>query len=182
MSGASGSTPMEYDGTTIDGEEAIGAKFERDNTSGTAIVQIAYLTVHDGTAYSVILSTQQDKADEAMRSYEDLLDASTWEKHQSRPGLPRPGVPGADDHLGPVRGLQLREDAGHVVPDRLRRQVERTGDLGVVPACRDQVEHLGLPLGELGEWPLRPGHRCQHLRDPGRRARPRRRHRRRARW
>ena len=68
MSGASGSTPMEYDGTTIDGEEAIGAKFERDNTSGTAIVQIAYLTVHDGTAYSVILSTQQDKADEAMQS------------------------------------------------------------------------------------------------------------------
>ena len=79
MSGASGSTPMEYDGTTIDGEEAIGAKFERDNTSGTAIVQIAYLTVHDGTAYSVILSTQQDKADEAMQAYDDLLGSWTWE-------------------------------------------------------------------------------------------------------
>jgi flagellar basal body-associated protein FliL len=79
MSGASGSTPMDYDGTTIDGEEAIGAKFERDNTAGTAIVQIAYLTVHDGTAYSVILSTQQDKADEAMRAYDDLLGSWTWE-------------------------------------------------------------------------------------------------------
>ncbi len=79
MSGASGSTPMDYDGTTIDGEEAIGAKFERDNTAGTAIVQIAYLTVHDGTAYSVILSTQQDKADEAMQAYDDLLGSWTWE-------------------------------------------------------------------------------------------------------
>ena len=79
MSGASGSTPMDYDGTTIDGEEAIGAKFERDNTAGTAIVQIAYLTVHDGTAYSVILSTQQDKADDAMQAYDDLLGSWTWE-------------------------------------------------------------------------------------------------------
>ena len=79
MSGASGSTPMDYDGTTIDGEEAIGAKFERDNTTGTPIVQIAYLTVHDGTAYSVILSTQQDKADEAMQAYDDLLGSWTWE-------------------------------------------------------------------------------------------------------
>ena len=79
MSGASGSTPMEHDGTTIDGEEAIGAKFERDNTAGTAIVQIAYLTVHDGTAYSVILSTQQDKADDAMQAYDDLLGSWTWE-------------------------------------------------------------------------------------------------------
>ena len=79
MSGASGSTPMDYDGTTIDGEEAIGAKFERDNTTGTSIVQIAYLTVHDGTAYSVILSTQQDKADEATQAYDDLLGSWTWE-------------------------------------------------------------------------------------------------------
>lgn len=79
MSGASGSTPMEHDGTTIDGEEAIGAKFERDNDSGTAIVQIAYLTVHEGTAYSVILSTQEDKVDEATAAYEALLGSWTWE-------------------------------------------------------------------------------------------------------
>ena len=79
MSGASGSTPMDQDGTTIDGEEAIGARFERDNDAGTAIVQIAYLTVHDGTAYSVILSTKEDKADEATKAYEDLLGSWTWE-------------------------------------------------------------------------------------------------------
>ena len=78
MSGASGSTPMTQDGTTIDGEEAIGARFERDNDAGTSIVQIAYLTVHDGTAYSVILSTKQDKADEATKAYEDLLGSWTW--------------------------------------------------------------------------------------------------------
>ena len=47
--------------------------------AGTPIVQIAYLTVHDGTAYSVILSTQQDKADEAMQAYDDLLGSWTWE-------------------------------------------------------------------------------------------------------
>ena len=79
MSGASGSSPLDYDGITIDGEEAIGAKFERENTAGTPIVQIAYLTVHDGTAYSVILSTQQDKADEALETYDDLLGSWTWE-------------------------------------------------------------------------------------------------------
>ena len=79
MSGASGSTPQEYDGTTIDGEDAIGAKFERNNAAGTPIVQIAYLTVHDGTAYSVILSTQEAKADDAMAAYEDLLDSWAWE-------------------------------------------------------------------------------------------------------
>jgi hypothetical protein len=79
MSGASGSTPQDYEGTTIDGEDAIGAKFERDNDSGTAIVQIAYLTVHDGTAYSVILSSQADKADEALAAYEDLLGSWAWE-------------------------------------------------------------------------------------------------------
>ena len=79
MSGASGSTPQDYDGTTIDGEEAIGAKFERDNESGTAIVQIAYLTVHDDTAYSIILSTQEDKADEATEAYEALLGSWAWE-------------------------------------------------------------------------------------------------------
>ena len=79
MSGASGSSPLDYDGTTIDGEEAIGAKFERETTAGTPIVQIAYLTVHDGTAYSVILSTQQDKADEATQAYDDLLGSWTWE-------------------------------------------------------------------------------------------------------
>jgi hypothetical protein len=80
MSGASGSTPQKYDGTTIDGEDAIGAKFERENSAGTAIVQIAYLTVHDGTAYSVILSSKQDKADESLQAYEDLLGSWTWEK------------------------------------------------------------------------------------------------------
>ena len=79
MSGAAGSTPQDHDGTTIDGEEAIGAKFERDNDSGTAIVQIAYLTVHEDTAYSITLSAKQDDADEATAAYEALLGGWTWE-------------------------------------------------------------------------------------------------------
>ncbi len=79
MSGAAGSAPRDHEGTTIDGEEAIGAKFERDNDSGTAIVQIAYLTVHEDTAYSITLSAKQDDADEATAAYEALLGGWTWE-------------------------------------------------------------------------------------------------------
>src|SRR6478752_4247063 len=61
------------------------------------------------------------------------------------------GVAGPDDRLGAVGCLQLGEDVGDVVADRLGGEVERRRDLRVVLPGRDQVEDLELALGELRE-------------------------------
>jgi hypothetical protein len=79
MRSAAGAEVQDYDGTTFDGEDAVGARIERDDPDAGPIVQIAFLAIHDGTAYSVILSASTEKSDEAMETYTDLIDSWTWE-------------------------------------------------------------------------------------------------------
>src|SRR5688572_24960164 len=65
--------------------------------------------------------------------------------------LPQPGAAGASDGLGSVGDLELAEDDRDMVANRLLRQEELTGDPAVVEASGHQVEHLPLPLAQLGE-------------------------------
>ena len=53
--------------------------------------------------------------------------------------LPKPGCPCAHHRLRPVGDVELAEDVGHVIGDRLGAQRELVDDLRVAPALRDQA-------------------------------------------
>ena len=53
--------------------------------------------------------------------------------------------------LSPVGDLELGEDGGDVVPDRLLAEVELCGYLCVRSPLCEQVQNLELAIGELGE-------------------------------
>jgi hypothetical protein len=78
MAAATQATPEQIDGTEIGGETAIGTEIRRSNENGIDIVQIAYLTIHEGNAYSVALSTNADSEDEARGTFEGLLSSWSW--------------------------------------------------------------------------------------------------------
>ncbi len=79
MGAVTNSTPKPIDNTTIANETAIGTEIRRSNENGIDIVQIAYLTVHDGNAYSVALSTNAETEDEARSEFEMILNSWSWE-------------------------------------------------------------------------------------------------------
>src|SRR5204862_2444791 len=64
-------------------------------------------------------------------------------------GLNQTASDGEDRRLDAVFDLELHQDVRDVVLDRLRADRELGGDLGVVLAVRDQLQHLDLPVGEL---------------------------------
>src|SRR5690348_9553120 len=72
-------------------------------------------------------------------------------RHAASSLVTETGLPRADDRLRPIRHLQLSEDAGHVVADRLQAEEELISDRLIVPAGGDQGENLPFPLGQLGE-------------------------------
>lgn len=79
LSGDDGAVPDEIPDITIDGEPAIGVRFtDRENASGLLIDQIAYLTLHEGSQYSVALSlpSQDDAVSEV--AFSKLLASWTW--------------------------------------------------------------------------------------------------------
>ena len=78
MAAATQATPEQIDGTEIGGETAIGTEIRRSNQNGIDIVQIAYLTIHEGNAYSVALSTNADSEDEARGTFDELLSSWSW--------------------------------------------------------------------------------------------------------
>lgn len=63
----------------------------------------------------------------------------------------------SDDGLGAVGNLKLAEDAGNVVADGLRTEVEAVGDLGVGVTGGDQVENLSFTVGEVRKRQRRRG-------------------------
>src|SRR6478609_4908106 len=65
--------------------------------------------------------------------------------------------PDLGDGLGPVAHVEFAEDRVDVCLDRRHLDHQPGGDLGVAQALPDQVEHLGLPAGELRESLHRPG-------------------------
>ena len=60
-------------------------------------------------------------------------------------------APRGDYRLRPCLDAELAEDAGDVVAHRLRRDAETAGDLRVVGALSDELEHVTLAIGEAGE-------------------------------
>ena len=65
--------------------------------------------------------------------------------------------------LGPAAQAELGEDVADVVLDGLAADVEALGDLGVGQAVAEQVEHLGLALGQQAAaraWLTRCGRRA----------------------
>src|SRR5215204_2327025 len=62
-----------------------------------------------------------------------------------------PGLSGAECGLLAVGYLQLVEDIGDVVGDRLGTQGQESGDFGVRSTLRHEVQHLTLAVGESRE-------------------------------
>src|SRR6185295_7441585 len=78
--------------------------------------------------------------------------AASGERASVGVGLPtQSGLAGADDRLAPVGDAELVEHVRDVVPDGLVADLEPPGDLGVRLAASDQLEHLVLAVGQLGE-------------------------------
>ena len=65
--------------------------------------------------------------------------------------LPEPGLAGAKCGLLAVGYLQLVEDIGDVVGNRLGAQGQQPGDFGVRGTLRHEVQHLTLAVGQSGE-------------------------------
>src|SRR5918993_3966611 len=62
-----------------------------------------------------------------------------------------PGLAGAECGLLAVGYLQLMEDIGDVVGDRLGTQGQEPGDFGVRGTLRHEVQHLTLAVSESRE-------------------------------
>lgn len=74
---AVGGTPEPIDGTTIDGQDAIGVRIQTAQRD-IQIVQVAYLVLNDGKVYSIALSANADAADAATDTFQELLDSWSW--------------------------------------------------------------------------------------------------------
>lgn len=70
--------PKDTTGITLDGTDAIGVRIERKNENGVDIVQLAYLTVHDGKAYTVGLSTTPDSEGPAKDAFDEMIATWSW--------------------------------------------------------------------------------------------------------
>jgi flagellar basal body-associated protein FliL len=70
--------PESIDDITIDGEDAVGIRLET-TAQGVDVVQIAYLAVEDGKAYSIVLSSSAGAEDEASETLDDLLGSWSWQ-------------------------------------------------------------------------------------------------------
>jgi PsbP len=78
VGGAVNATPSPIDGTTIDGQDAVGLRLETTAQS-VDVVQVAYLAINDGKIYSIALSTAADAEDPATETFQQLLESWSWE-------------------------------------------------------------------------------------------------------
>src|SRR5690606_7722763 len=78
VSTAVGGEPEQIDSITIDGADAIGRRVE-SNQQGNAIVQVAYLVINDDKIYSIAMSTGQGTEDDAVETFNEILDDWRWE-------------------------------------------------------------------------------------------------------
>ena len=83
--------------------------------------------------------------------------------HNSQSGLRWPIIgqacaAGGQDRFGPVGDLQLGQDVGHMVGDRLGSEVQCLTDRGVVLTVGDEGQDVPLAIGELWKH-HRPGRR-----------------------
>ena len=91
------------------------------------------------------------------------------------PMSPAPAPGGVGGGLGPAAQAELGQDVADVVLDGLAADEEAVGDLRVRQAVAEQVEHLGLALGQHARRPARRcvgrGRRASAARPPRRRRR-----------
>jgi hypothetical protein len=79
LSGSDGATPEDIDGTTIDGEEAIGVRIaDRVNAAGVEITQVAYLVLHADKQYSIALTFPASGDAVSEDDFEAVLGSWTW--------------------------------------------------------------------------------------------------------
>ena len=83
----------------------------------------------------------------------------TWERERSRLGSGDPQLGGGLGRFDAGLDAELGVDGGEVVADRLRRQIEPLGDLGVAQSCSNQGQHLGFALGQAGRMSASRGPR-----------------------
>jgi hypothetical protein len=81
VAGAVGATPNPIDGTTIDGQDAVGIRLET-TAQNVDVVQVAYLAINDDKIYSIALSTAADAEATSTETFQNLLDSWSWESGQ----------------------------------------------------------------------------------------------------
>ena len=64
---------------SIDGEPALGLRWEGRNDAGRRIVQVGYLAFWNVRAYSVVLSAPAASETDYLSTFDDLLDSWSWD-------------------------------------------------------------------------------------------------------
>jgi len=67
------------DAMSIDGERAVGVRWEGRNDKGRRVVQIGYLALLDDRAYSIVLSARVESEADYLPTFDHLLDTWSWE-------------------------------------------------------------------------------------------------------
>jgi hypothetical protein len=78
IANAVGGTPEQIDSLAIDGVDAVGIRIETTQR-GTQVVQHAYLVINDDTIYSIALSAGLSSEDDAVGTFQEVLDGWTWQ-------------------------------------------------------------------------------------------------------
>ena len=64
---------------SLDGEQALGLRWEGRNEAGRLIVQVGYLAFWNDRAYSVVLSAPAESEADYLSTFHDLLDSWSWD-------------------------------------------------------------------------------------------------------
>ena len=79
LGGSDGAVPADIDDITIDGERAIGVRFsDRVNVNDFVIDQVAYLTIHNGSQYSIALTLPSENDAVSEDDFAKVLDSWSW--------------------------------------------------------------------------------------------------------
>src|SRR5262245_45906287 len=65
---------------SLDGEQALGLRWEGRNEAGRRIVQVGYLAFWNDRAYSVVLSAPAESEADYLSTFDELLDSWSWDE------------------------------------------------------------------------------------------------------
>src|SRR5262245_47600706 len=65
---------------SLDGEQALGLRWEGRNEAGRSIVQVGYLAFWNDRAYSVVLSAPAESEADYLSTFDELLDSWSWDE------------------------------------------------------------------------------------------------------
>ena len=78
LTGTSGGEAQPTDGIQIGGEDSIGTTVDITNSNGVRVHQIAYLTIHDDTIYSIGFNAERGD-EEAQQAFDEVMDSWSWQ-------------------------------------------------------------------------------------------------------